>query len=145
MRIERNYIHIAECSTNKLAHLDRHPDACHMSLLPDTQHCRLRMRRAEMHVGIANPRWRGRHSRHSRRMRNPQFYVSGKRFMLESDQTTLQLSILISWLDNIWWQCISPLNSWTEIQYIPVCVLRLNVNSLTLDISTLWHMNISQL
>ena len=32
-----------------------------------------------MHVGIANPRWRGKCSRHSRRMRNPQFCVSGKR------------------------------------------------------------------
>ena len=32
--------------------------------------------RAVMHVGIANPRWRGNRSRHSRRMRNPQFYVS---------------------------------------------------------------------
>ena len=32
-----------------------------------------------MHVGIAKPRWRGKRSRHSRRMRNPQFYVSGKR------------------------------------------------------------------
>ena len=38
-----------------------------------------------MHVGIANPRWwdkRSRHSRHSRRMCNPQFYVSGKRRMV---------------------------------------------------------------
>ena len=34
-----------------------------------------------MHVGIANPRWRGKRSRHSRRMRNPQFYISGKRTM----------------------------------------------------------------
>ena len=34
-----------------------------------------------MHVGIANMRWRGKRSRHSRRMRNPQFYVSGKRPM----------------------------------------------------------------
>ena len=34
-----------------------------------------------MHVGIANPRWRWKRSRHSRRMRNPQFYVSGKRPM----------------------------------------------------------------
>ena len=32
-----------------------------------------------MHVGIANPLWWGKRSRHSRRMRNPQFYVSGKR------------------------------------------------------------------
>ena len=30
-------------------------------------------------VRIANPRWRWKRSRHSRRMRNPQFYVSGKR------------------------------------------------------------------
>ena len=32
-----------------------------------------------MHAGIANPRLRGKRSRHSRRMRNPQFYLSGKR------------------------------------------------------------------
>ena len=32
-----------------------------------------------MHAGIANPRWRGKRSRHSRCMRNPQFYLSGKR------------------------------------------------------------------
>ena len=32
-----------------------------------------------MHVGIANPRWREKRSRHSQRMRNPQFYVSDKR------------------------------------------------------------------
>ena len=37
--------------------------------------------RAVMHPGIANPRWRGKRSRHSRRMRNPQFYISGKRPM----------------------------------------------------------------
>ena len=35
--------------------------------------------RAVMYVRIANPRWRGKRSRHSRRMRNPQFCVSGKR------------------------------------------------------------------
>ena len=29
--------------------------------------------------GFANPRWRGKRSRHSRCMRSPQFYVSGKR------------------------------------------------------------------
>ena len=32
-----------------------------------------------MHVGIAHPRWWRKRSRHSRRMRKPQFYVSGKR------------------------------------------------------------------
>ena len=35
--------------------------------------------RAVMHVGIANPRWQEKRSRHSRRMRNPQFYLYGKR------------------------------------------------------------------
>ena len=39
----------------------------------------VRHARAVMHVGIANPRWRGKRSRHSLRMRNPQFYASGKR------------------------------------------------------------------
>ena len=34
-----------------------------------------------MHVGIANPRLWGKRSRHSRRMRNPPFYVYGKRPM----------------------------------------------------------------
>ena len=34
-----------------------------------------------MHVEIANPLWRGKRSRHSPRMRNPQFFVSGKRPM----------------------------------------------------------------
>ena len=32
-----------------------------------------------MHVGIANLQWRGKRSRHYRRMRNPQFYISDKR------------------------------------------------------------------
>ena len=40
--------------------------------------------RAVMHVGVANPRVRGKRSRHSRPMRNPQFYVSGKRPMAGS-------------------------------------------------------------
>ena len=33
----------------------------------------MRDARAVMHVGIANPRWRGKRSGHSRRMRNPPF------------------------------------------------------------------------
>ena len=37
--------------------------------------------RAVMHVGIAIPRWRGKRSRHFRRMRKTQFYVCGKRPM----------------------------------------------------------------
>ena len=34
--------------------------------------------RAVVHVGIANPRWLGKRSRRSWRMRNAQFYVSDK-------------------------------------------------------------------
>ena len=41
----------------------------------------VRHARAVMHVGIVNARWWGKHSRHSRRMRNPQFYISGKKPM----------------------------------------------------------------
>ena len=40
---------------------------------------------AVMHVGIANPQWRGKRSRHSRRMHNPQFYVFGKRPMVDGN------------------------------------------------------------
>ena len=38
----------------------------------------VRHARAVVHVGIANPRWRRKGSSHTLRMRNPQFYVSGK-------------------------------------------------------------------
>ena len=41
----------------------------------------VRHARAMMHVGIDNPRRRGKRSRHSPRMRNPLSYVSGKRSM----------------------------------------------------------------
>ena len=34
--------------------------------------------RAVIHGGIVNLQWRGNRSRHSRRMRNPQYYVPGK-------------------------------------------------------------------
>ena len=48
-----------------------------------SRHASLHVRdaRSVMHVGIANPRWRGKRPRHSRRMRNPQVYLSGKRPM----------------------------------------------------------------
>ena len=42
----------------------------------------VRHARAVMHIRIANPRWRGKRSQPSRRMRNPQFYVSDKRPMV---------------------------------------------------------------
>ena len=39
----------------------------------------VRYARAVMHVGIPKPRWRGKRCRHSWRMRNPQFEISGKK------------------------------------------------------------------
>ena len=42
---------------------------------------------AVMHIGIANPQWWEKRSRHSRRMRNPQFYVFGKRPVTDDDIT----------------------------------------------------------
>ena len=48
-----------------------------------SQHASRHVRHARgvKHVGIANPMWWEKRSRHSRRMCNPQFYVSGKRPM----------------------------------------------------------------
>ena len=51
--------------------LVRGPDMHHGTCVTYVTWCR--------DVEIANPRWRGKHSRHARRMRNPKFYVSGKR------------------------------------------------------------------
>ena len=42
----------------------------------------VRHARAVMHVGIANPRFRGKRSRYSRHRRNPQLCVSGKSPMI---------------------------------------------------------------
>ena len=50
---------------------------------------------AVMHVEITNPRWRGKRSRHSRRMRNPQFYVSGKRPIWPGPCLTLSFYALL--------------------------------------------------
>ena len=47
-----------------------------ISLLSDSDQTR-----AVMYAAITNPRWREKRSRQSRRMRHPQFYVSGKGFM----------------------------------------------------------------
>ena len=39
--------------------------------------------------GFPNSRWRGKRSQHSRCMRNPQFFVSGKRPMVSMPESTL--------------------------------------------------------
>ena len=53
------------------------------------------MRRASavMHVGIGNPRWQ---RKHSRRMRNPQFYVSDKGPIPWQFDNTITADILTS-------------------------------------------------
>ena len=48
-----------------------------------SRHASRHVRHAVIHVGIANPRCRGKSSRYSWRMHNPQFYVSGKSSMLK--------------------------------------------------------------
>ena len=57
------------------------PPASKETAREDSRHASRHVRHAYavMHVGIANPRWRGKRSRHSKRMRNRQFGVSGKR------------------------------------------------------------------
>ena len=45
----------------------------------------VRHARPVVHVGIVDPRWWRKRSRHSRRMRNPQFHVSDKRPMATLD------------------------------------------------------------
>ena len=52
----------------------------------------VRHTRAAMHVGIANPRWLGKCSRHSQRTPSPQYYVFGKRPMQK--KITCQISHL---------------------------------------------------
>ena len=107
-----------------------------VGLLPDTQHCGLSMRRecrersprhwlqrkplisdhgmhhgtchayAAMHVGIANPRWRGKCSRHSRCMRNPQCYVSDKSPIEGVTKCTITRDLLIRIIHQ--WIIINP-------------------------------------
>ena len=45
-----------------------------------------------LHNWIDKPRWRGKRSRHSRRIRNPQFYVSCKRPMAHTMLSRIQMS-----------------------------------------------------
>ena len=53
------------------------PDMHHGTCVTHVPWCML----GSLISGFLWSRWRGKHSRHSRRMRNPQFYVSGKRPM----------------------------------------------------------------
>ena len=61
----------------------------------------VRHARAVMHVGMSNPRWWGECSRHSRHMRNPQFYVSGKRPIIKPNYIFL-MPASSPWLHHGW-------------------------------------------
>ena len=98
-------------------------EVMYMGLSPDTQNCGLRMRRecrerCPRHRGLAIPscimsrclsesltsgflwsRWRGKRSRHSRRMRNPQFCEPGKRPI--KHLIVLAVSILTPYCSNV--------------------------------------------
>ena len=109
-----------------------------MGLLPDTWNCGLRMRRgcrerfphrrlqrkslvsdpgmhpSTCHVpwcmsGFVNQWWRGKSSRHSWRMRNPQFYKSGKRPMVSIFNTLSKRERI----HHIWW--CGPNSSWNKL------------------------------
>ena len=70
--------------------------------------------RAVMHVGVANPRWWGKRSRHSQRMHDPQFYVSGKRPVLsalnkavvQETPWSIQPTLVVNTFINLWWLCL---------------------------------------
>ena len=63
------------------------PDMLHGTCVTHVQWC-----------GFLWSRWRGKHSRHSRRMRNPQFHVSGKRPMFALPSTFNLISWAITYL-----------------------------------------------
>ena len=76
------YIHgpLTRCVKWRVAHAPGMPG----TFLPHRIQTKPLVSDHSMHFGIVNPRWRGKRSRHSRRMRNPRFYVSGKRPMYVS-------------------------------------------------------------
>ena len=71
--------------------------------------------------GFLWSRWQGKCSRHSRRMRNPQFYVSGKRPM-EHDKWIIQMNQLKG---HTVWECVfqsrSYSNTWNAGRQMSIC------------------------
>ena len=65
----------------------REPDMHHGTCVPHVSWCMP----GSLTSGLLWSRWRGKRSRHSRRMRNPQFYVSGKRPIYREYQASIVL------------------------------------------------------
>ena len=61
----------------------------------------VRYARALMHVGIANPRWRGKRSQHSQRMCIPRFFIYDKRPIVQSLRRALILNDTQGKVDDI--------------------------------------------
>ena len=99
----------------------------------------VRHARAVMHVGIANPRWREKHSRHSRPMRNPQFYVSVKRPMAkDASKVSLRSS---EWCEGLITLCV-------YVGMVPVMLTlgqRLYINTLNCSMSAGPRQNINSM
>ena len=68
------------------------PDMHHGTCVTHVPWCML----GSLTSGFLWSRWRGKRSRHSRRMRNPQFYLSGKRPMPETP-TNVPISAIKLW------------------------------------------------
>ena len=73
------------CATHSF---HRHPDMHHGTCVTHVPWCMP----GSLTIGFLWSRWRGKRSRHSRRMRNPQFYVSGQRPI----QSSSRISILLT-------------------------------------------------
>ena len=65
----------------------------------------VRHARTVMHVGIANPRWRWKRFRHTRRMHIPQFYVSGPKAQMVLQRSVQVVQTLCCFVCKYsWWR-----------------------------------------
>ena len=89
-----------------------------MGSLSDSGHAR-----AVMHAGIANPRWRGKRSRHSRCTSNPQICGSGKRPMLTYiPMRHVHVARTLSGLQSDGGEIMCPTMFWCRITWVCVCL-----------------------
>ena len=98
----------------------------------------VRHARAVMHVGIANPRWRGKRSRH-RRTRNPQFYVSGKRPIVHGNDYIGQMVLAFYKEEFIVYYHYNIYTTLLSSQYLLTCCMKLTscirfINIVKIDI-----------
>ena len=84
--------------------LQRKPQVSDLCMHHSTCVTHVCLARAMMHVGIANPWWRGKCSRHSWHLHNPQFHVFGKRPMLIHISKFYPFEFIPMWYDLCWLQ-----------------------------------------